>query len=373
MAMQRARLYAEQKIGTPIVPRKLGQPFSFGIHSTVLSGREVPVRESVLWARPFAKLLGFEARRPKGSAGLLAVAPLSGQKSAILRDLIVGLLPASDVYLLDWTDAREVAAREGPFGIEQNIAYIVEAIKQLGTRIHLLGLCQSAAPLLAAVSILAAEQARWQPLSLILIAGLLDSRIAPSRIERLAHAVPLSWFELYEVTTIPTAYPGAGRRVHPGHLQRLGLSAYLARHIGNRLELFRKLSNDDGDSALKRPFLEAYFSVVDLPAEIFLDTIRLVLAGQALATGELTYRGQPLRLEAICRSALMTIEGEWDDVSPPGQTYAAHRLCASVPPALRQHILARGVGHYASFHGQAWRNVIAPQLHQFMRMAEERA
>lgn len=353
----------------PFKATKLELASSFGIGSTLVSGHRLVVREAEFRVGPFGRLHCFKARRRKKPSQLLVVAPLSGQKSIILRDLIIGLLPASDVYLLEWADARDVPAHEGPFGMEQNIACILKAIKLLGIEIHLLGLCQSAAPLLAATSLLAAASEAAQPLSLILLAGLLDSRITPSRIERLARSFPLCWFEAHETTMVPSAFLGASRRVHPGDFQRIGLLGYLARHVANRLELFQKVIHDDGEDAAKYPFLDLYLSVIDLPAEVFLDSIRLILRDHVLANGQMTYLGQRIAPETISRSALMTIEGEFDDVSPPGQTVVAHHLCASVPERLRRHVFAKKAGHYGTFHGQIWRGVIAPQVRQFIDMA----
>jgi poly(3-hydroxybutyrate) depolymerase len=335
----------------------------------VVAGRDVAVRERVAARQPFWRLVHFSRDSGRLDPRLLVVAPLSGQSSMMMCDLLAALLPEHDLFLLDWLDARDVPLAAGRFGFEDNIAAVVACLRALGGDTHLLGLCQSAAPALAAGAVLAGVEDRAVPRSLILISGLIDPRINPTRIGRLAASRSPDWFERNAIVTIPAPYAGEGRRVYPGSAQRTALLAYLLRHLTTGGELLRKVLDDDSADPTWLPFIDLYFRVIDLSAEFFIDTIRLVFHEFALPRGTLTWRSRRVDLSAIRRTALMTVEGEFDDVSGVGQTRIAHDLCLGIAADRRSHYLQQGVGHFGTFHGRGWRHEILPRIRRFIRAA----
>jgi poly(3-hydroxybutyrate) depolymerase len=335
----------------------------------VIDGRRVAVSERVAARRPFCRLVHFSRDGARADPRLLAVAPLSGQGSIIMRDLLAGLLPEHDLYLIDWLDARDVPIAAGRFGLEDCVADVVEILRGFGGEIHLLGLCQSAVSALAAAAILAAAGDRAEPRSLILISGGIDPRINPTRIDRLAASRSREWFERHAIQTVAAPDRGEGRRVYPGSAQRRALLAYFLRHLSTGGELLQKVLDDDGTDPRRFPFVELFFRVIDLSAEFFLDTVRLVFQEFALPRGELLWRGSPVELAAIRRAALMTVEGEFDDVSGLGQTRIAHDLCPGIAAGRRSHYLQPGVGHFGTFYGRAWRAEILPRISRFIRAA----
>jgi poly(3-hydroxybutyrate) depolymerase len=341
----------------------------FGLDKTTIGGRVVAVRECVVVRRPFSRLLHFIRDGGRIDPRVVVVAPLSGQRSTIMRDLLAALLPEHDLFLLDWVDARCVPAGAGRFGLEDNIACIIESLRLFGADTHLLGLCQSAAPALAAAAVLAGAGDGAEPRSLILISGLIDPRINPTRIGRLAASRSPDWFERHAIVTVPPPYLGTGRRVYPASAQRTALLAYFLRHLSTGGELLRKMLDDDGADPQRFPFIDLFFRVIDLSAEFFIDTIRLVFQEFALPCGALMWRGERVDLSGIGRAALMTVEGEFDDVSGLGQTRIAHDLCTNIAAGRRSHYLQRNVGHFGTFHGRAWRSDICPRIGRFIRDA----
>jgi len=297
------------------------------------------------------------------------VAPLSGHTSALIRDTLAALLIDHDLFLMDWVDARDVAVADGQFSLEDNITYVIEALRVLGGDSHLLGLCQSAIPVLAATAILAEAHDRVQPRSMVLISGAIDPRINSTRIGRLAARGSIDWFERYAITVAAEPYAGRGRHVYPAAAQRSALTAYFMRHLATRGELWQKWVDDDGQDPARFPFFAGFFSLMDLTAEFFIDTLKFVFQDFALPSGALLWRGSQVDLAAIRQTALMTIEGEFDDVSGLGQTRIAHALCPNIPMARRCHHLQHGVGHFGTFHGEPWRAEIMPQIRQFIQRA----
>jgi poly(3-hydroxybutyrate) depolymerase len=335
---------------------------------TVIGGRSVRVTQRQLAETPFCRLMRLERNAGSDSdPRVLVVTPLSGHFTPLLADLLAGLAPAHDVHFTDWTDAREVPAAAGQFGVAENIDHVLGFIRHLGPPLHLLGLCQSAMPALAATALLAQQRDRALPRTLTLVNGMLDTRIAPTRIDRLARLRPLPWLERRAIAAVPAGYPGQGRLVYPAAYQHAGLMAYLARHVASGGELLAKALQDDGENAAAQPFLETFLSVMDLPAAFFLCTIDLVFQRCALPEHRLFWRGERVEPAAITTTALMTIEGEHDDVSAPGQTRAAHALCRNIPDQRRRHHLQAGVGHFGVFHGRVWRSEVLPRLAAFIR------
>lgn len=336
-----------------------------GIEHVVIDGRLVSVRELSVIEKSFGRLLHFQADLTGQRPPILLVAPLSGMKAEILYDMILGLLPWHDVYCLAWKDAADVPAANGPFRLEDNITYVVEMIRYLGAGTHVIGLCQSALPALAATAILAEDPGR--PATLTLLGGKLDTRINPTRVDLLARSLPLVWFENCSISTVSASRRGHGRRVYPGSNELMMLSAYLFRHCASGGELLAKIFQDDGSDAAGHPFSKLFFSIEDVPAEFFLDTVAQVFQQSALAEGLLVWQGTTITPERITGTALLTIEGEADDISGPGQTRIAHDLCTGIPAQRRGHLLCPHVGHVGLFFGSRWRQEILSHISRFIR------
>src|SRR5437588_3700565 len=316
--------------------RRYGKP-DWNITSTVVGGEHVPVRISVLWERPFCRLLHFERafdhapRRPQPR--LLIVAPMSGHYPTLLRGTVEGFLPNHDVYLTEWVDARMVPVSQGAFDLDDYIDYLISILHLLAGDVHVLAVCQPSVPVLAAVARMEAEDDPYVPNSMVLMGGPIDTRVKPTTVNALAERRGTDWFRRHVITKVPFPNPGFMRDVYPGLLQLHGfMSMNLERHIDAHRKLFLHLVRGDGDSAQKhREFYDEYLAVMDLAAEFYLQTVDTVFLRHALPPGEMTPRGLPVDLAKIKRVALMTIEGEHDDISGLGQTQAAHRLCLNIP------------------------------------------
>lgn len=351
-----------------VIPRPPKPAFELG--ATRADGRLVEVHETPITRKPFCTLIHFRRDTSRVDPKLLIVAPLSGHFSILLHDMVAALLPEHDVYLTDWIDARLVPLEKGPFGLADNIGYVLDFIRHLGHETHVIGLCQSAIPALAAAALLAADGASIQPRSVILLGGPIDPRLHPTRVERLLSERPLAWFEQNVIVTVSAAYPAVGRRVYPGSLQLMALMTYLARQVGQRRELFYKLAGDDGEDAAAHPFFELYTAVMDLTGEFFLENVKTLYQDCALPRGNMKWRDRPVELASIARTALLTVEAEFDEISAPGQTRAAHELCANLPAGRRAHHFEPGIGHFGLFHGRRWRANIMPRLRDFIRSVD---
>ncbi len=360
--------------GTELLLRltqRYGKP-EFGIAETMVDGRSVAVNERVALEKPFCRLLHFERalgprniRDPK----VLLVAPLSGHYATLLRETVRALLPDHDVYVTDWVDARRVPISEGPFHLDDYVDYVREFIGFLGPEMHVISVCQPTVPVLAAVALMADAGEPVAPRSMVMMGGPIDTRRSPTEVNDLARNKPHSWFEQRLIHRVPAKYPGFMRRVYPGFLQHLGFVAMNPqRHVDAHWDFYNHLVRGDGDSAdAHRRFYDEYNAVLDMPAEYYLDTIRTVFQQHALPEGNWRVRGTLVRPQAISRTALMTVEGELDDISGNGQTEAAHGLCSGIGSKLREHFLVPGVGHYGIFSGRRWREVICPRIGDFIR------
>ena len=351
------------------VSRKHGKP-EFGIRQVPSRGRTLAVRERVAVSMPFCDLLHFEREGRTGDPAVLVVAPLSGHFATLLRDTVRGLLAEHDVYITDWRDARQVPASHGPFTLDDYIDTLLAVLARLGPDAHLVAVCQPSVPALAATALLAAA-GQAGPRSLVLMGGPIDTRVGVTRVNEFAGSHSRRWFEQMLVQTVPPPCPGFGRRVYPGFMQLSGfMGMNLDRHVGAHLRMFEHLVAGDGESAeAHRRFYDEYLAVMDMPAEYFLETVERVFQEHHLPRGLFTHRGAPVDTAAIQDTALMTVEGERDDISGVGQTEAAHRLCPNIPPARRRHRLQAGVGHYGIFNGRRWRNEILPDIADFIRAA----
>lgn len=336
-------------------------------------GWNLAATPQVVDERAFGSLVRFERPRTTTLPRVLLVAPLSGHFATLLRGTVAGLIDDHDVYITDWHDAREVPLAAGSFDLDAYIAYVLDWIRLLGPDVHVVAVCQPVPAVLAAVALLAAAGDPAQPRSMVLMGGPLDVRVAPTAPTQLAATQSLAWFERELTTSVPAWYRGAGRRVYPGYIQ---LGAFMAmhpdRHIEAQLAMFSSLVRGDGTAAAeRRAFYDEYLSVMDIPAEFYLQTVDVIFQRGALMDGTMTWRGTPVDPTAIRRTALMTVEGEFDDISAPGQTAAAHQLCAGIPPERHDHLLQPAVGHYGIFNGHVYREAIAPRIASFISRSTE--
>jgi poly(3-hydroxybutyrate) depolymerase len=356
------------------VTRRFGEP-EWGLYETIIDGKAVEVMEETVVEKPFCQLLHFTRNIKRKDPRVLIVAPMSGHYATLLRGTVEALLPHHDVYITDWTDARQVPLREGRFNLDDFITYLREFMSLLGPQTHLIAVCQPAVPVLAAVSLMAADNDPNQPLTMTLMGGPIDTRISKTAVNKLAEERPLSWFEHTVVDTVPAYYPGAFRKVYPGFLQLSGfMSMNLDRHVGSHFKFFQHVVRGDGESAdFHRKFYNEYNAVMDITAEFYLQTVDTVFQRHLLPRGEMKWR-DPLshrlvevKPSAITHTALFTIEGELDDISSRGQTTAAHDLCYNLPQKKQFHHLQMNTGHYGIFNGSRWRNEIMPRLRNFIR------
>ncbi|WP_084540177.1 polyhydroxyalkanoate depolymerase [Azorhizobium doebereinerae] len=356
--------------------RRYAKP-DWGITDTLVGGTRVPVHINAVWSRPFCRLLHFERafehppRRPQPR--LVVVAPMSGHHATLLRGTVEAFLPTHDVYVTDWLDAKSVPLTEGTFGLDDYVDYLISIFHRLGGDCHVLAVCQPAVPVLMAISRMEAEDDPYVPKSMILMGGPIDTREAPTAVNALAKDKGIDFFRRNVITQVPWPHDGALRHVYPGFLQLTGfMSMNLDRHVKAHTDLFRHLVEGDGDSAEKhREFYDEYLAVMDLDARFYLETVESVFITHALPAGSMLHRGMPVRTQAVRRCALMTVEGEKDDISGVGQTRAAHTLCPHIPEAKRAHYLQPGVGHYGVFNGSRFRSEIQPRIADFI-LSQER-
>jgi poly(3-hydroxybutyrate) depolymerase len=357
--------------------RRYGKP-EFGLRETLVDRKAVAVSEDMVWSRPFCQLIHFARRLPstrRPDPKLLIVAPMSGHYATLLRGTVEAFLPHAEVYITDWTDARMVPLSEGHFDLNDYIDYIIEMLHELGPDTHIVGVCQPAVPVLAAVALMEAEGDRFAPASMTLMGGPIDTRINPTSVNKLAEERGLEWFRDNVVLQVPWPNPGFMRDVYPGFLQLSGfMSMNLDRHILAHKDFFLHLVKNDGDGAGKhREFYDEYLAVMDLTAEFYLQTVETVFVRHALPKGEMMHRGCKVDPSAIRRVALMTVEGENDDISGLGQTEAAHRLCTNIPDNMRLHYMQPSVGHYGVFNGSRFRSEIAPRMLAFIAARDRRS
>jgi poly(3-hydroxybutyrate) depolymerase len=351
--------------------RRYGKP-EWRIDSTLVGGERIPVHISTVWERPFCRLLHFERafeRRPRRpQPRLLIVAPMSGHYATLLRGTVEGLLPYNDVYVTEWADARMVPLSEGRFDLDDYIDYLISMLHLLHGDVHVLAVCQPSVPVMAAVARMEATDDPYVPHSMTLMGGPIDTRVNPTAVNVLAETRGIDWFRQHVITKVPFPNPGLMRDVYPGFLQLNGfVSMNLERHIEAHRSLFTHLVKGDGDSAQKhREFYDEYLAVMDLSAEYYLQTVDTVFVRHALPKGTMTHRGAPVDLARIRRVALLTVEGENDDISGLGQTEAAHGLCVNIPPDRKSHWMQPGVGHYGVFNGSRFRSEIAPRIADFV-------
>ncbi len=337
---------------------------AFAIDRVMVDGVPLAVREEVVDATPFGSLLHFAKPAPTAQPRVLVVAPMSGHFATLLRGTVETLLAEHEVFITDWHNARDVALDDGGFGFDDFIDHVIRFLDRIGPGAHIVAVCQPCVAVLAAVAVMAEDRHRATPHSMTLMAGPIDARINPTAVNRLATSRPLGWFERTLIDVVPPRHRGAWRRVYPGHAQLAAfMSMNIVRHIKAQLDLFCHLANGETEKAAAiRKFYDEYFAVMDLPTEFYLETVRAVFQEHALPRGRLAWRGHPVDTGAIRHTALLTVEGERDDICAVGQTAAAQELCFRLPRYLKRHHVQTGVGHYGVFNGQRWSRFIYPLL-----------
>lgn len=355
--------------------RRYGKP-EFGLQETTVSGMKVPVRENIVWKRPFCNLIHFERHvndanvraRRRSDPKVLIVAPMSGHYATLLRGTVETFLPRADIYITDWIDARMVPMADGTFDLDDYIDYVISMLHFLGPDTHIVAVCQPSVPVLAAVAVMEGRDDPYAPLTMTLMGGPVDTRINPTAVNDLAQSKGIDWFRRHVIMKVPFPHPGFMRDVYPGFLQLSGfMGMNLDRHVIAHRDFFQHLVKGDGDNAEKhRDFYDEYLAVMDLSAEFYLQTVETVFIEHALPDGRMMHRHEKVDCTAIRNTALLTIEGEKDDITGRGQTKAAHRLCTSLPDDKKAHYEQPAVGHYGVFNGSRFRSEIAPRIMDFM-------
>jgi polyhydroxyalkanoate depolymerase len=335
---------------------------AYDIGHVVVGGEETEVTEQPAMETPFGTLLHFQKSISVKQPKVLLVAPMAGHFATLLRDTVRSLLADHDVFITDWNNARDIPRDAGDFGLDDYIEHMIRFIEFLGPGTHVIGVCQPCNALLSATALLAQNKSPAQPRSLTLMAGPVDTRINPTQVNNLASDHPIEWFEKNLVWAVPSRHRGANRRVYPGFLQLSSfMSMNMPRHIRAHLDMYTHiLTGDEVSADMARTFYDEYFAVFDMPAEFYLETVQKVFQEHHLARGIFEWRGQKVDPSAIRKTALLTVEGERDDICAPGQTMAAHDLTPGIPARKKQHHLQPGVGHYGVFSGKKWQRDIYP-------------
>jgi poly(3-hydroxybutyrate) depolymerase len=342
----------------------------FAIDSVLDGGRTVAVREEVVDRTPFCTLLRFRKETAVEQPAVLLVAPMSGHFATLLRGTVKTLLRDHDVYITDWHNARDIALEHGRFGLDEYVGHLIRFLQAIGPGAHLVAVCQPTVAAITAAAVMAEGDDPAQPRTMTLMAGPLDTRVNPTTVNELAKSKPIEWFEKNLVSTVPARHAGGGRKVYPGFMQLAAfMNMNLNRHVDAFRNLYTYLIEDEHDKAEAiKVFYEEYFAMSDLPAEFYLETVRIVFQEHALPLGLLQFQERPVNLKAIRRTALFTVEGEKDDICAVGQTVAAQDMCSSIRPYMRLHHVQTAVGHYGVFNGRRWENEIYPRLRDFINM-----
>ncbi|KZL19483.1 30S ribosomal protein S2 [Pseudovibrio axinellae] len=352
------------------VTRRYGKP-EFELYSTVVDGEEIKVSEEIIWSKPFCDILHFQRDLPedrRADPKMLIVAPMSGHYATLLRGTVEALLPHLEIYMTDWEDARQVPVADGNFDLDDYIDYVIQILHFLGPNTHVLAVCQPSVPVFAAVALMEEKADQCAPATMTLMGGPIDTREGPTAVNDLAVEKGIDWFKRNVIMDVPFPHKGFGRQVYPGFLQLSGfMSMNLDRHMVAHRDFFQHLIEGDGDSAEKhRDFYDEYLAVMDLTAEFYLQTVETVFIEHALPKGELMHRGERVDPKKITGTALLTVEGENDDISGLGQTQAAQKLAENIPANRRMHYVQQGVGHYGVFNGSKYRAEIVPRIIKFI-------
>ena len=344
---------------------------AYVINDVTVGNKLVSVKDEIVLVTPFASLIHFKKDTDRAQPKVLLVAPMSGHFATLLRSTAETLLQDHDVYITDWHNARDMPVEAGRFGFDEYVEHVIQFLEFLGPRSHVLGVCQPAVAVLAAVAIMSEDNNPATPRSMTLMAGPIDTRRNPTKVNKLAKTKDISWFENRMIGVVPWRFRGAGRRVYPGFIQ---LSAFVSmnldKHVSAHFRQLRSLAAGDKAAAeMHRAFYDEYLAVMDLPAEFYLETVQRIFMDHELAKGELKYRGRPVRPEMIKKTFLFTVEGERDDICGLGQTAAALDLCSNLRPALKRHHVQTGAGHYGVFSGSRWTNEIYPRVREVIQFS----
>lgn len=347
---------------------------AYGIDSVEVGDRSVPVIEETTLSLPFGTLLRFRKDAPElpPQPKVLLAAPLSGHFATLLRETVRTLLQDHEVWITDWHNARDVALRHGAFGLEDYIAYMIRFVEAIGEDTHVVAVCQPCVAALAATAVMAEDGSPAAPRSLTLMAGPVDCRVNPTEVNKLATSKPIEWFEKNLISHVPLPHQGFMRRVYPGFVQ---LTAFMSMNLERHQQSFRHLyehlvEGRTEEARTIQTFYDEYLAVNDLPAEFYLETVEKVFQTYDLAVGTLQYQGRTVNPAAIRRTALMTVEGERDDICSVGQTVAAQDLCSNIRPYLKTHHIQTGVGHYGVFSGRKWNQQIYPRVRDHIHAAQ---
>jgi len=357
------------------VTRRYGKP-EFGLDETMIDGLPVAVTEEIVSYRPFGDLLHFkrdeDATGPREDPKVLIVAPMSGHYATLLRGTVKAMIPKHEVYVTDWRDSRNIPLAYGGFDFDDFVDYVIDFVRLIGPDTHVIAVCQPSVPVLAATAVMARADDPCQPLSLTLMGGPIDTRRNPTAVNELAQSKDIEWFERNVISRVPLPNAGAMRQVYPGFIQLSGfMTMNLDRHVEAHWGLYTHLIEGDCDSVEQhRKFYEEYLSVMDLPAEFYLQTVETVFQQYLLPDGKLEHRGELVDCSLIENTTLMTVEGEKDDICGLGQTEAAHTLCTGIADDRHIHYVQPGVGHYGVFNGTRWRTEIQPRIAEMIRATE---
>ena len=343
---------------------------AYGIDRIQVGNRELKVTEQVAYATPFGSLLHFKKEDAPEQPKMLLVAPMSGHFATLLRGTVKTLLQDHDVYITDWHNPRDIPLDKGRFGLDDYTGHLIDFLGQLGPRPHMVAICQPSVSALAATAIMCEDDHPSRPATLTLMAGPIDTRILPTKVNEFAKSKPINWFEDNLINYVPFQCKGAFRKVYPGFVQLTAfVSMNLERHIKQHMDLANHLAKGETEKAETiKTFYDEYFAVMDLPAEFYIETVRDVFQEHLLPQGKLTYRGRAVNPAAVKRIGLMTVEGEKDDICSIGQTLAAQELCTGVRAYRRVHHMQAGVGHYGVFSGRKWNKEIYPLLRDFVHV-----
>ena len=341
----------------------------YGIDAIAMGDAEVAVTEEVADETPFGTLLRFRKNTNAAQPRVMLVAPMSGHFATLLRGTVRTMLPDHDLYITDWKNARDIPAAAGTFGFDAYVEHLIRFQRILGAGAHMVAVCQPTVAALAATAVMAEAGDSAQPRSLTLMAGPLDTRVNPTKVNELARSRPIEWFEKELIATVPRRYPGGGRRVYPGFVQLTAfMSMNLDRHISAHAAQYRALvAGEAQEATAHRKFYDEYGAVMDLPAEFFLETVQRIFQEDHLPLGKLTFNGAKISPAAIRRTALLTVEGERDDICAAGQTVAALDMCSGVRVDMKFHHLQSGVGHYGVFSGRRWEREVYPKVRQVIQ------
>jgi poly(3-hydroxybutyrate) depolymerase len=351
------------------ISRKYSKP-EFNITTSMVNDKNYPVEENIVLKKPFCNLLHFDKKIYTGKQPkLLIIAPMAGHHATLLRGTVQEMLSYADVYITDWICASQVPECDGSFNMDDFIDYVIEFVKFLSPNVHIMAVCQPTVPALAAAAIMSTAKDKDAPISLTLMGGPVDARESPTKLGGYAENLSQDWFEKYTISEVPQNFPGHGRKVYPGFMQLAGfISLNWQRHIESHIDMFKNLLVEDDDKAdAQKVFYDEYLSVMDLPAEFFLQTVREVFKNFSLAEGKLVSRGRKVDPKAITKCAIFGIEGEKDDIAGLGQTKAALEICTNVPDEKKQYYMQKDVGHYGVFSGSKFRKFIAPQIADFLK------